>query len=44
MAEYTKNYNMKLPAQTENYNVEVANTNNEIIDNVLGAKVDKKPR
>lgn len=42
MSEYTEHYNLKKPAQSENYNVEVANTNNTIIDNVLYNKVDKK--
>lgn len=44
MSEYTEHYNLKKPAQSENYNVEDANTNNTIIDNVLFGKVDKKPR
>lgn len=44
MSEYTDNYNLRKPAQSENYNVDVANTNNTIIDNVLFEKVDKIPR
>lgn len=42
MSEYTEHYNLKKPAQSENYNVDIANTNNTIIDNVLYNKVDKK--
>lgn len=44
MSEYTEHYNLKKPAQSENYNVEDANLNNGIIDNVLYEKVDKKTR
>ena len=42
MSEYTEHYNLKKPAGSENYNVEDANTNNTIIDNVLFGKVDKR--
>lgn len=44
MSEYTEHYNLKKPAQSENYDVDVANTNNTIIDTTLFSKVDKKPR
>lgn len=44
MSEYTEYYNLKKPKQTENYDVDVANTNNSIIDTTLYSKVDKKPR
>lgn len=43
MATYTDNLNLIKPAQGENYNVDVANTNNEIIDNAIGNKQDKIP-
>lgn len=43
MSEYTKHYNLKKPTQSENYNVEDANLNNEIIDNALYGKADKEP-
>lgn len=43
MANYTNNYNLILPDQSENYNVDVANTNNRTIDAQLGNKVDKIP-
>lgn len=43
MAQYTDNLNLIKPAQGENYNVDVANTNNEIIDNAIGNKQDKIP-
>lgn len=43
MAGYTKYYNLKKPEQSENYNVDDANTNNTIIDTVLWEKVDKTP-
>ena len=43
MSEYTNNYNLILPEQSENYNVDVANTNNKTIDTYLGNKVDKIP-
>ena len=43
MSEYTNNYNLILPEQSENYNVDVANTNNRTIDTYLGNKVDKIP-
>lgn len=41
MATYTENLNLIKPTQSENYNVDVANTNNEIIDNAIGNKQDK---
>lgn len=43
MAGYTEHYNLKKPGQSENYNVDDANTNNTIIDTVLWGKVDKTP-
>lgn len=42
MAEYTIHYNLKKPAKNENYNIDVANSNNDIIDEKLYGKVDKK--
>jgi len=44
MAEYTENLNLILPKQSENYDVEVANTNNRLIDNAIENKVEKKLR
>lgn len=44
MADYTKNYNLILPKETENYDIETANTNNKVIDAALGNKVEKMPR
>lgn len=44
MAEYTEFYNLKKPTQDENYNVDVANKNNDIIDAALHTKVEKIPR
>ncbi len=44
MAEYTEFYNLKKPTQDENYNVEVANKNNDIIDVALQSKQEKIPR
>lgn len=41
MAGYTDNYNLILPDESENYDVEVANTNNKTIDTQLHNKVDK---
>ena len=41
MSGYTEHYNLKKPAQSENYNVEDANTNNTIIDAILFGKIDK---
>ena len=41
MSGYTEHYNLKKPAQSENYNVEDANTNNTIIDTILFGKIDK---
>lgn len=44
MADYTKNYNLILPKETENYDIKTANTNNRTIDEELGNKVEKIPR
>lgn len=44
MADYTENINLILPKKTETYDVDVANTNNKIIDTEIFGKVDKKPR
>ncbi len=44
MAEYTEYYNLKKPTQDENYNVDVANKNNDIIDGALQSKQEKIPR
>ena len=44
MADYTENLNLILPKQSESYDVEVANTNNKIIDSALSNKVEKIPR
>ena len=41
MADYTNNYNLIKPLQDENYDVNIANTNNTIMDNILYGKVDK---
>lgn len=41
MPKYTENYNLILPDQSENYDVDVANTNNKTIDTQLANKVDK---
>ena len=41
MADYTKNLRLIKPGKLENYNVDVANTNNEIIDQAFGEKQDK---
>lgn len=41
MSNYTEHYNLKKPLKTESYDVEVANTNNDIIDEKLYSKVDK---
>lgn len=43
MSDYTEYYNLKKPAQSEDYNVDDANTNNTIIDKILFEKVDKVP-
>lgn len=42
MPNYTQNCNLILPKKTENYNVEVANANNQIIDTELANKVEKR--
>lgn len=41
MSNYTEHYNLKKPLKTENYDVDVANTNNDIIDEKIYNKVDK---
>ena len=41
MANYTEHYNLILPKQSENYNVDIANANNTAIDNALHEKVNK---
>lgn len=41
MANYTEHYNLILPKKNENYNVDVANTNNAAIDTALHEKVSK---
>lgn len=41
MSDYTEHYNLKKPKQTESYNVEDANSNNDIIDKTLFKKQDK---
>lgn len=43
MAGYTEHYNLKKPLKIESYDVGVANTNNDIIDEKLYGKVDKVP-
>ena len=42
MSDYTENYNLKKPKQTESYNVDEANSNNDIIDKTLFEKQDKE--
>lgn len=44
MADYTENLNLILPKKTENYDVEVANTNNRAIDSAIVNKVEKVAR
>lgn len=44
MPKYTENMNLILPNETENYDVEVANTNNNLIDTEMQKKVEKIPR
>ena len=41
MSDYTEHYNLKKPLKTESYDVDVANTNNDIIDEKIYGKVDK---
>lgn len=43
MPNYTKNLNLIKPSANENYDVDVANTNNELIDASIGNKVEKVP-
>ena len=44
--EYTKNYNLKKPAQTEFYNIDIDNSNMDVIDEELKKKYDpnNKPK
>lgn len=41
MSNYTEHYNLKKPLKSEKYDVDVANTNNDIIDEKIFGKVDK---
>ena len=41
MADYTPNYNLKKPAQTDLYNIADHNGNSDIIDTALNNKADK---
>ena len=41
MPKYSENLNLILPDQSENYDVNIANTNNKTIDGVVGNKQDK---
>lgn len=41
MPSYTEYYNLIKPNKTDNYNVDVANTNNNVIDEELHKKVEK---
>ena len=43
MAAYTEHYNAKKPAKSENYDVEVANFNNDLWDEKIFGKQDKTP-
>lgn len=43
MSNYTEHYNLKKPLKTENYDVDVANNNNDIIDEKIYNKIDKIP-
>lgn len=43
MPKYTENINLILPNKNENYDVDVANTNNKLIDAELYKKVPKEP-
>lgn len=42
MADYTENMNLILPKPSETYNVEIANTNNKVIDAQMANKVNKE--
>lgn len=42
MADYTENMNLILPKSSETYNVEIANTNNKVIDAQMANKVNKE--
>lgn len=42
MPSYTEKLNLILPNENENYDVQVANTNNKLIDNEMSNKVDKE--
>lgn len=44
MSDYTKNINLILPKATENYNIDIMNTNNRIIDLEIENKVNKVAR
>lgn len=44
MPNYTKNLKLIKPKHHENYDIETANTNNEIIDAAIENKVKKVPR
>ncbi len=44
MPNYTENMNLIIPNESENYDVEVANTNNKLIDAEMQKKVEKIPR
>lgn len=41
MPNYTKNLKLIKPKKNENYDIEIANTNNEIIDTAIESKVEK---
>ena len=43
MANYTQHYNLKKPLQTENYDIDTANLNNDVIDEALFSKQEKVP-
>lgn len=43
MPNYTKNLNLILPDKNENYDVDIANTNNKIIDEEINNRVEKIP-
>lgn len=44
MPNYTEHYNLIKPLQSEHYDVDVANANNEKIDQVLFEKMSNIPR
>lgn len=43
MPNYTQKLNLILPDKNENYDVDVANTNNTLLDAAIGNKVEKVP-